>query len=406
MSDVFAYEARNRSGGFISGTLAAATRSEAIDALSSRSLAITALVRANSPRGILAGLRTAATPAGPTRIALFRGLATLTRAGVALRRAIEIVAEQCRSERFQESLAGVAVELERGVRFSEALRRYPHEFPEIVSALVRAGEVGGALDEALERVAELLERGHALQRQVVAALAYPTVVASVALGLISVLVAGVVPEMASMLRGFNTPLPPATTALLAVADALRDPAFLLGILAATAAFGILVFLTLRTPKGAAVADRVRFGLPLLGPLARRTDVAACARTFGTMLHCGVPLAAALESAGSMTRSPRLRAVFASVGEAVALGQRIAPVFASSDLFDPLFVGLVRAGEEGGALDALLLRAADHLESEVRSAAATLAAVVEPVLIVVLGGVVAAIAAAVLVPLYSTIGSIS
>jgi type IV pilus assembly protein PilC len=187
---------------------------------------------------------------------------------------------------------------------------------------------------------------------------------------------------------------------------LRDPGVLCAGTAIIAAVSATLVVLTRTPRGAIVADRFRFAIPVLGPLARKADVAACARTLGTTLGCGVPLASALEAAASMTRSIRLRRVFADVGEAVAFGQHVAPTFASSGLFDPIFVGLVRAGEESGALDTMLVRVAEYFEDEVRTTATTLAAIVEPLLIIFLGGAIAAIVAAVLVPLYSTIGSIS
>lgn len=406
MTNVFAYEARSRTGSFVAGTVAAGSRAEAIDTLHARSLAVTALARAGSARGMISVLRSRGRSSDSTRVVVFRCLATLFRSGVGLRRALEIVAEQCGDARFRSALDGVSAEIERGVRFSDALRRHPREFPEIVASLVHAGELGGVLDETLERIADLLERGVALRRQIAGALVYPAIVAGLACGLVAFLIVAVVPEMASMMRGFGTPLPPATVFLVALADALRDPVWIFGgAIAATLVAGSASFFA-RTARGEAVIDWIRFRFPVLGALSRKASVAACARTLGTTLQCGVPLPAALDAAASMTSSPRLRGVFAAVGEAVALGQHVAPTFAGSDLFDPIFVGLVRAGEESGALDAMLLRIAEYLETEVRSTTATLAAVIEPLLIVFLGGAIAAIVAAVLIPLYSTIGSIS
>jgi len=406
MTNVFAYEARNRTGSFVVGTVAAASRAEAIASLHARSLAVTALVRAESARGVISALRCHARSSDATRVAIFRCLATLFGAGVGLRRSLEIVGEQCDSARFRSAIGGVGVEIERGVRFSDALRRHPREFPAVVASLVHAGELSGALDETLERIADLLERGVALRRQVVGALVYPAIVAAIACALVAFLVVTVVPEMASMLQWFGSPLPPATRAMVAIAGILRDPMWLFGLGSGLTIVTAAVWLFARTPRGWAAIDRVRFGLPVFGALSRKASVAACARTLSTTLRCGVPLPAALAAAASMTSSSRLRGVFAAVGESVALGRRMAPAFAACDLFEPLFVGLVRAGEESGELDRMLLRGAEYLESEVRSTTATLAAVIEPLLIVFLGGAIAAIVAAVLIPLYSTIGSIS
>jgi type IV pilus assembly protein PilC len=406
MTDVFAYEARSRAGAFVAGTVAAASRVEALDALAARSLSVTALARAESARGALSSLRGFNRSSAATRAAIFRCLATLVGAGVGIRRSLEIVGEQCRDARFRSALSGVCAEIERGVRLSDALRRHPREFSEIVSALVFAGELSGALDGTLGRIADLLERGVALRRQIAGALIYPATVAAIACALVGFLVVAVIPEMASMLRGFGAPLPPATAFLFAIATAMREPDWLLGCGSAAALAAGAAWSFARTTRGSAAWDRVRFGFPVLGTMSRKASVAACSRTLGTTLQCGVPMPVALSAAASMTSSRRLRAVFDAVGEAVALGQHVAPAFAASELFDPLVVGLIRAGEESGTLDAMLLRGAEHLEAEVRSATASLAAVIEPLLIVFLGGAIAAIVAAVLMPLYSTIGSIS
>jgi type IV pilus assembly protein PilC len=372
MTNVFAYEARNQGGSFVAGTIAAGSRAEAIDALHARSLSVTTLALAGSARGIVSAIRGYAHSSDYVRVAIFRCLATLIRAGVGIRRALEIVAEQCESTRFRTALGGVSAEIERGVRCSAALSRYPREFPEIVSSLVYAGELSGSLDDALERIADLLERGVALRRQVVGALVYPAIVAALASALVAFLVVAVVPEMGSMLQGFGTPIPPTTAFLVAVATGLRDPRWVVGGGLAIALVAVGTYVVARTPGGAIACDSGRLGFPVLGALSRKAAVAACARTLGTTLRCGVPLPVALRAAASMTTSARLREVFTAVGEAVALGQHVSPTFASSDLFEPLFVGLVRAGEESGALDAMLLRSAEYLESEVRTATATLA----------------------------------
>ncbi len=405
MSELFAYQARSHDGSIVGGTLAAASRADAIDALFGRNLAVTSLVRASSVRGSIAGARNAFQSIEAARVGCVRAIATLVRAGVPLPAAIESAAAGAEAPRLRAAFGAVCADLERGTRLSDALGRYPREFPEILRAIVLAGETAGALDDALERAAEIAERSHRLRMRVIGALAYPAIVACMAAGLVLFLVGAVVPELATTLREAGTALPAATAALLAVGDAVRNPIVLVLaplVLSATILGGMMIA---RTRHGAVLLDRAVLRIPVVGALIRRSETACVARTLAALLAGGVSLREAIAVAGAATGSPTLRASFEQVTEAVSLGQRIAPAFAMSRMYDPIFLTLVRAGEESGALDAMLTRVADYLDDVVTRSATTLGAAIEPLMILGLGAAIGAIVAAVLVPLYATIGSL-
>jgi len=406
MIPLFAYEARTRDGRHVGGTIAAARRADALDALRARDLVVTAIDAATSVRALFGRVRFGESGAAAARIAAFRTIAAMVGAGVPVGQAIESAAEDAGASRLRVALECVRADLERGSRLSEAFAPFPAEFPEVVRALTLAGEVGGDIAGSLERAADLLERGYQLRRQIVSSITYPALVAAIAVLLLGFLIVGVVPELASTLRTLGSGLPWVTRALLAIAGGLRD--LRIDALAILAAFGACAAFAAaaRTTAGAETLDRVALRAPIFGAIVRRGETACCARTLSALIASGVPLRNALETAGEATRSRMLRNAFARVGESVALGQRIAPAFAECRLFDALFVAMARAGEESGTLDRMLARVADHLDLEARRAAATLASVVEPVLIVALGAAIGGIVAAILVPLYAAIGGIA
>lgn len=402
----FAYRARTFDGAAVDGTLAAESRAEALEMLGSRSLAATSIVRCDSLRDLRERFGGASRGLDASRVGVLRAIAAMTSAGVPVGRAIESSAPDVTPTGFRAALYCIAEDLERGSRLSAAVAKFPREFPEVVRALVRAGEIGGDLPQALQRAADLLDRGYRLRRQIFASLTYPAIVVAIAGALVLFLMVAVVPELATTLRGLGAGLPLPTAALLRVSEALRDPAglslfglALAGAVAAAAA-------ARRLPSVAAALDRMLLRAPIVGIIVRRAEIACCARTLAMLLATGVSMREALQTSASATGSIALRACFAGVADAVALGQRIAPEFAQCGWFEPVFVSVARAGEESGTLDVLLARVSEHLDEEARRAASTLASAIEPLLIIVLGAAIGGIVAAVLIPLYSAIGSIA
>jgi len=286
------------------------------------------------------------------------------------------------------------------------MARRPREFPQLFVAMVRAGEVGGALDAVLERLAELVERHHALRKRVQSALTYPAIVTCAALCLVLFIVVSCVPGFGAMFAQMRVPLPPATQALIATAALLQRPWVWAALASAPVAALAAWRLAQRHERVAALCSRAAFALPLAGALMRRAILARIARTLGTLLASGVPVLLALAAAEDVADDALYRACMADVGVALAEGNAMASALERSGLFEALAIQLVRVGEESGALDAMLLRVAEYYELDVETSLAALSSVIEPALILFLGAVVGLIVASVLLPLYSMIGSIT
>lgn len=404
-SALYVYTARTSDGAFVSGTLQADTHELALSSLRVRSLFVTSLERSGDARAVATSLFVLFPIDESARVGFFRAFATLIGSGVAMRRALNVALEQCRDRRLAEAIRGVGVDIEHGTSLSAAMARRPREFTPLFVAMIRAGEIAGALEDVLERLATLLERDRALRKRVVAALSYPIVVAAAALALVVFLVATTVPAFASMFSGMHVALPASTRVLIALAHTLQGARLWMLFLAVAAFFVSLVFAVKRVPAAARAWDTTRLALPVVGALVRKTTVARIARTLGTLLKAGVPVLTALDASTDVVTLARYRDCLRDVSEALRAGHSLVDPIEQSSLFEPLVVQLVRAGEETGALDAMLLRIAEYYEIDVESALASLSSIIEPVLVIVLGAVVGTIVGSVLIPLYSLIGSI-
>lgn len=397
---LYTYRARDEEGRAFRGSMNARSRESALASLRGRSLYVTSL---RERAGIQnSSVRLFAVPVGAQiHATFFRALATMLCAGVSLHRAIIVCIEQCRHPGFAEALRSIAAEIESGLSLSAAIGNRPLEFSALHVAMIRAGEVGGFLDEGMRRLADLVERREALRKQVIGALTYPCVVAVSACGLTGYLVAFVIPSFRDMYAQMHVPLPAITAGMLAVGQTLhaqfRPWEVVLGGGAVT---GLCAYLLPRVR-----VERWTLRLPVVGPLIRRIAAASVAQGIGTMLQAGVDLLAAIEVTAGLVPRGAFRDDLGAIGTQIAAGHPLSRPLAASRLYDPLFVQLVRAGEETGTLDSMLLQLARSYEADVESALSSLASLLEPILILVLGAAVAFIVAAIFIPLYTLIGSI-
>ena len=404
VNDSYSYTGRSADGILVRGTIAAESASAATALLRGRSVFITSLCSRRSAAGAALSFFTLP-PSGRTQVMFYRSFATLIACGVEMRRALGVSLEQLRDDRFAEALRSIISDIERGTALSTAMSRRPQEFPPLTVAMINAGEIGGALQDVLGRLADTIERDQSMKRRLVAALTYPAVVAISALFLVAFLVATIVPAFASMFEQMHVALPLTTRLVISAGTSLRSPAVLLTFAVIALTFAMLLFWIRRSDAASARLDRAKIRIPLFGAIVRQTAIARFSRTLGTLVQTGVPLTAALDASLDVVENGAYRECVASLGTSLRQGASLRAPLESSGLFEPLFLQLVRVGEETGRLDAMLLKIAEHYETEIEHTLARLVSIVEPVLIVVLGAIVGTIVASVLVPLYSAIGSI-
>lgn len=315
-----------------------------------------------------------------------------------LLRALRTVTDQLDPGPLQHVFATVSTDVESGLKFSEALSHHPRWFPPFYVNMVRAGEVGGLLDEILKRLAELLEKQARLRDRVKSALMYPAFVMVAAVGILTVLMAFVVPTFLGMFTELGSALPLPTRILVGTCTAIRHWwwAVLLVLIGVAAALNAL----LKTRGGRRLVDQALLHAPVIGSLVERLLIARFARTFGTLISSGVPILSALETVRATVTNLVLDEALLDVEQSLKVGESLARPMELSGVFPPLVTRMVALGEETGQLDRMLVQLADSYEEEVEVQLGGLTQLLEPLLIVFVGGVVGFIVIAMFLPLIS------
>lgn len=331
-------------------------------------------------------------------LALFtRQLATLISAGLPLVECLETLGEQVERAALKRVLAHVRQQVREGGSLADALQAHPRVFSSIYVNMIRSGEASGALATVLVRLAEYTEGQARLLRTVQSALTYPLLMVIVASAILVFLLAYVVPQVLQIFRDTGQQLPLATQALVLISSFLFEHWWELVALSAGGLFGFSRIL--RTNKGRAWWDNLLLGLPWVGRLIQRLNVARVSRTLGTLLASGVPILTALDIVTQLVSNTRLRRALAEARVSVQEGENLAGPLKRSRVFPGLFVQMVTVGERSGELEPMLQRAAEAYDEEVATALSRLTSILEPLTILVMGGVVLFIVLAILLPIF-------
>lgn len=339
-------------------------------------------------------------------LAIFaRQFSTMLDAGVSLIRCLDVLQAQTNNARLRKILMDLSARVESGESLSRSMARHPKAFSQLIIGLIRAGEVGGVLEESLQRIAGFLEKDVELRRKIRSALTYPVIVLLAAVGIVIFLVSWLVPQFASLFKELGIKEMPAPTQFLIDLSALFTQRWYVVIIAVVAIL-IAYKLFVSTRVGRRVADRVKLRIPVFGPLHHKIVMARFSRTMGTLLASGVPILQAMETvAGVVGNSVVSDAVIESRAR-IREGEKIADPLQRSKMFPPMVVHMVSVGEESGSLDHMLNKIADFYENEVEMTIASLTAAIEPVMIVLLGFIVGFIVISMFLPMIEVISNLS
>ncbi len=336
--------------------------------------------------------------------AFTRQLATLVDAGLPLLRGLRVLEKQERSAALKTIIGELALAIEGGSTFSEALAQHPKTFNRLYVNMVKAGEMGGVLEVVLKRLAEFAEKAQKIKGKIKAALFYPIAVLIVASGILILLMTFVVPRFKDVFAGMGVTMPWFTLQVLRVSDAIRY--HILPTSGCVAVVWVLFLLSLRTKAGRLIWDKFKLKVPAIGPVNSKMAISRFTRTLGTLVSSGVPILQALtivkETAGNVVISNAV----AKVHESVKEGETITAPLEGSGVFPPMVVSMVDVGEQTGALPEMLLRIADNYEEEVDNSVAAMTSLLEPIMIVFLAVVVGSIVIAMFLPLIGMITQMS
>ena len=330
-----------------------------------------------------------------------RQFATMINAGLPLVKCLNILAEQTESPALTEIITDVQHEVEMGRSLSEALAKHPDTFKELYSSMVKAGEIGGVLDDVLLRVANTLESEDEIRRRIKSAMTYPIAMLGISVLLLVVMLIFVVPTFERMFSDMGANLPFLTKIIITVSHFLVSWK---GAILVIALIVGIVFLRrwLKTPNGRRKLDALKLRLPVFGSLFHKMSLSRFSRTLGTLVASGVPILQALEITSNTVGNVLVADAVDSVRAGVKEGDSIARPLGQSPLFPPMVTQMLAIGEETGALDTMLNKVSDFYDSEIAATVEALTSLLEPLMIVGLGVVVWDIVIALYMPIFSLI----
>jgi type IV pilus assembly protein PilC len=328
-----------------------------------------------------------------------RQLATMVSSGMTILRALYVLETQTEAEALAAIIVDVRKDVEAGLPLSDALERHPKTFGPIFVAMVRAGETGGVLEDALLRVADQLEKDASLRRQIKSAMVYPTVVLVFAFAVLLGLVTFIVPVFVGVFKTFGGELPAMTKFTVGLSNIVKSYVGVL--LAAGAVGGAIGFRKWRrSAAGRPIWDAFRLRVPMkIGDIVQKVALARWSRTLSALVSAGVPLLAALDITAKTAGNHVVEKAMADVIESVTRGGTIAEPLRLAPVFPGMVAQMVAVGEETGSLDTMLSKIADFYEDQVDAAVKALTSILEPVMIVVIGAIVGFIVISMYLPLF-------
>ena len=326
-------------------------------------------------------------------------LSALVNAGVPILRSIDLMRTQQRSTQFRRALTAMAQDVNQGDSLGNAMRRWPQVFDTLSIAMVEAGEVGGVLDETLQRLAKLLEDNAKLQNQIRGALGYPVTVLVIAIAVFLGMTIFLIPVFANIFEQLGAELPMFTQMMLDLSKLLRS-AFAIVLVGGLMVGAFLFSRFYATPVGRRQVDRLLLKVPLFGELLQKTATAQFCRTLSSLSRAGVPILMSLEIVRETTNNSVIGdAIIASKNE-VSEGIPLSAALAMKNVFPDMAVSMLAIGEETGEMDAMLSKVADFYEDEVAATVKAMTSMLEPVMIVVVGVIVGSVLLAMYLPMFT------
>ncbi len=336
-----------------------------------------------------------------------RQFAAMVNAGVAIVRCLGVLSEQCANPKLKKALTAISAEVQQGTDLSVAMVKHPDCFDKLYISMVQAGEIGGVLDEVLNRLAKVLEDTARLQGQVKSAMAYPTVVGFIAFIVFIGMTVFLLPIFAEVFASLGGELPLLTQVMMNISEVLRGPFlpepkrnfWIIGVVGVI--FGTITALKAyyKTPLGKLQIDGLLLKMPILGDLNEKSAVARFSRTFGTLTRSGVPILTSLEIVKDTAGNQVITNAVAGCMAEIEQGGMMSIALQRANVFPIMSIQMIAIGEETGQIDSMLMKVADFYEEEVEQAVKALTSILEPIMMVGLAGMVAVILLSMYLPLF-------
>jgi type IV pilus assembly protein PilC len=403
----FDYEVRDRAGKLVNGQLEADSQQAVATKLKSMGYAPLKITEVKT-----SGMQTEIKIPGfggkvkLKDLAIFsRQFATMINSGLALIRALSILAEQTESDKLRETIVEVRADVEQGQSLSNAIAKHEKVFPKLYVAMVRAGETAGMLDEVLIRVAIMLEADVRLRSKIKSAMTYPIIVLVMAIGLSTAMLIFIVPTFTAMFEDLGSELPAFTQLLVDLSAFVMSPLGLVTYLVVPIVLWQSYKRIRATEKGRYTLDVIKLKVPVFGILFHKIALTRFARNLSTLMAAGVPILQALEITKDTVNNGPMGDAIGDVQDSVRQGETIAGPLSNHEIFPPMVVQMIAVGEETGNVDGMLIKVSDFYDTEIEAMTESLAALMEPLMIAIIGAVVGGMVIALYMPMFKIFDAI-
>jgi type IV pilus assembly protein PilC len=399
----FEYKARNTDGKIVKGRLEASSEGAVVDKLRTMALAPVEVKESLGGTGLSREISLGSFGKGVDlkSLAVFsRQMATMVSAGLSLIKTLSILSDQTENKKLKSILVAVTRDVESGSSFSDALLKHPTDFPPLMINMVRAGETGGFLEDALATVAENFEKESKLKATIKSAMTYPVMVLGIALIAVIVMLIFIVPIFQKMFEGAGKQLPAPTMILVVISQNMW---WILPVVL-VAVFGTMGWWRLNKNREEVrkKVDPIKLRLPVFGELMKKIAIARFSRNLANMIGAGVPILQALVIVGETSGNWVIENASKKVADSVRQGKSIAGPLAEESVFPSMVTQMVAVGEDSGALEIMLSKVADFYDMEVEATTKALTSLIEPLLIAFLGIVIGGMIVALYMPIFNMI----
>ncbi len=331
-----------------------------------------------------------------------RQFAAMFNAGVAIVRCLSVLQEQCSNAKLKRALRSMNADVQEGVNLAEAMSKFPDVFDQLFISMVAAGEVGGVLDETLDRLALMMEKNHKTEAEINSAMSYPKTVLFIAIVIFFAMTIFLLPTFAKIFKDIGADLPTFTLIMLGISAFCTawPPIQQLTVIGVIIALKFAFDMYYKTPMGHLQIDRIAMKLPIFGDLIEKSAVARFCVIFGSLTRSGVPILSSLEIVRDVAGNQAISNAIEYARQEIQNGGMISIALQEQQIFPSLAIQMMAIGEETGELDKMLMKVGAFYETEVEEAVKGLTSMLEPLMIVVVGAVVGSILLSMYLPMFA------
>ena len=400
----YQYEIQKNSGKIVTGTIRAASLSEASQQARSIEGYLVNISPVDTGEGAndnffakLQNIRVEGGPGLKDVMGFTKQLSVMIRAGISIREAIEGISEQVENVKFKKALDKIRSDVEAGTPLSAALAKHPKIFGPLYVDMVKASELSGSFAHMLDRIASYLEQQHETRSMVRGAMIYPVVLFVMSISAVVFLLTWVLPRFLVMFKGKEQFLPTPTKILMAMSDFMVHQWYV--VIGAALLVVLTIVYLVKTPKGSLVLDMLKIRVPVISKMFKALYLTRGLQTMGELINAGVPMLETLEITGEVSGNQHYKALWLRVRDAVQEGKKIVHPLLEDTMLPKAVVQMIAAGEESGKLGEVLGDISEFYARELKDVIKATTALIEPLMICFMGVVIGFIAMSIILPVF-------